>query len=162
MKEKTFINLVKNRFKICEAVLNKKSSEYSREDDKLYNFKRASEMVGSPVGYSKYLCYPEDALQGMFVKHLVSVMDMIDDLPNLPNFLMMREKITDCINYLVLLEGLFMERIDPEDDLEFGISGNISQGENDDDKVIDSVEDRIEREKFNKTWEDALRCPGRQ
>ncbi len=108
MNEKTFANLVNLRFEICKAVLHEKGVEYSREDDKLYNFKRAADI--------RELEHPEDALVGMWVKHIVSIFDMVDDLPNLPNLFVMREKIVDSINYLVLLEALFMERIDPDED----------------------------------------------
>jgi hypothetical protein len=104
MTIKDFEKLSKNRFQHCEKVLNSKNKEYSRGEDKLHNFKVAGRMGDIT---------PEFALVGMFMKHLVSIFDIVNDLDEckLPSEEILAEKLTDTINYLVLLEGLISERL---------------------------------------------------
>ncbi len=60
---------------------------------------------------------PERALWGMWVKHLVSVMDIIYDLDKgkLPTRDILDEKIKDTINYAILLKALIIERMEQSD-----------------------------------------------
>ena len=103
MNHETFVAIAAKRFQACTDILNMKSKEYSRDKDKLHNFKAAGQMLG---------CTPETALIGMKVKHDVSVIDIILDINagKLPDEALLSEKITDSINYLVLLEALITER----------------------------------------------------
>ena len=97
-----------SRFKKCkELLLGEKNVEYSRNGDKLHNFKVAAKMRNTT---------PENALIGMWVKQLVSIFDIVNDLKGeeLPKRETLAEKITDSINYLILLEALITERA--EDD----------------------------------------------
>jgi hypothetical protein len=99
-----FQDLMNNRFSKCAALmLGSKNAEYSRNNDKLHNFKVAGRIGGVT---------PEFALIGMFMKHLVSIFDIVNDLNTgtLPNKSILEEKITDTLNYLVLLEALITER----------------------------------------------------
>lgn len=102
MNAKEFGDLVEERFDQCEKVLNSKGDEYSREGDRLWNFKRAGE---------KRNCTPAEALMGMKVKHDVSIDDMVQFLGAgvVPSRAQVAEKIGDSINYLLLLEGLIEE-----------------------------------------------------
>ena len=101
----TFNSIVGNRFDYCGKVLTQKGEEYSREGDRLWNFKRAGE---------KRRKTPAEALLDMKVKHDVSIDDMVDGLARgvLPSREMVAEKIGDSINYLLLLEGLIEEARD--------------------------------------------------
>jgi len=102
MELEDFKILTVERFRAClDLMCGKKNEEYSRNNDKLHNFKTAAMIRNST---------PEDALIGMWLKHLVSVFDIVDDLPKLPDNSILEEKITDSINYLVLLEALIKER----------------------------------------------------
>ena len=102
MELEDFKILTVERFRAClDLMCGKKNEEYSRNNDKLHNFKTAA-MIRNIT--------PEDALIGMWLKHLVSVFDIVDDLPKLPDNSILEEKITDSINYLVLLEALIKER----------------------------------------------------
>ena len=99
-----FAKLIDWRFKKCEdLLLGAKNVEYSRNGDKLHNFKVAARMRNNT---------PEDALIGMWIKHIISILDIVDDINRgeTPVFEMVEEKITDSINYLLLLEALFEER----------------------------------------------------
>lgn len=103
MIQKDFLVVLNQRIKKTVSVLGIKAQEYSSSTDRLHNFKRAGAMQGIT---------PEKALIGMLAKHLVSVMDMIDDLAKdqhhpIPVW---DEKLGDAINYLCLLEGLIVER----------------------------------------------------
>ena len=104
MKLNTFKHLSRHRFKVCfNLMCGTKNKEYSRNNDKLHNFKCAGRLLDTT---------PEFALLGMFSKHMVSIIDIVDDIPDLPDYSLLEEKITDAINYLVLLEALVKERID--------------------------------------------------
>lgn len=153
MDNKTFQTLAHRRFEECKKVLAAKNAEYSRGGDKLHNFKRASAIVGS--GRHRY--YPEDALEGMWLKHLVSILDMIDDVPNLPTIKLLDSKITDAINYLVLLEALFMEQMEaynvpvfyPSDEgFPLDEPVEIETNPYDEDKIIDEVAEKMRRQKI--------------
>lgn len=101
MTPEKFTEVVRRRLIHCEYVLVPKDHEYSRGGDRLHNFKKAAEIEK---------CSPEKALLGMAMKHIVSIMDMVEDLPVLPTEAQQAEKFTDAINYLLLLEALIEER----------------------------------------------------
>ena len=82
----------------CESILCSKAKEYATAD-RLHNFKVAGALQGvSPV----------QALMGMMTKHTVSVADMCMSGESYPQELW-DEKITDSINYLLLLSALVRE-----------------------------------------------------
>ena len=83
-----------------DLMCGKKNLEYSRNDDKLWNFKRAAMVQGVT---------PEFALLGMMSKHLVSIIDICQD-GELPAKELLAEKITDTVNYLILLEAIIEEQ----------------------------------------------------
>ena len=94
--------IVEERIK---KVMCSKSAEYSRGNDKLYNFKRSAEVDGIT---------PIEALRGMDLKHRTSISDMLDDL-NDPEHIdytkkLWEEKLTDHINYMILLWALLAEQ----------------------------------------------------
>ena len=103
--------IVEQRIK---KVMCAKSAEYSRGDDKLWNFKRAAEIDGIT---------PEQALRGMDLKHRTSISDMLDTFNTIDTETatifskpieysreVWEEKLTDHINYTILLWGLLAER----------------------------------------------------
>lgn len=115
MKQKEFEKLLDRRIELIRSVLSKKGKEYSSDLDRLHNFKRAGKMLQ---------CSPEKALIGMWTKHIISILDIVDELDYkcgmekdcYPAFdvnrhmAMVEEKIGDSINYLILLEALIKER----------------------------------------------------
>ena len=85
----------------CSDILAHKKKEYTGENiDRLSAFKIASALLNSD---------PKAALAGMMSKHVVSLYDMC--YSSLLHFDMDQwdEKITDCINYLILLKALVKE-----------------------------------------------------
>jgi hypothetical protein len=100
MNSEQFDQIVENRIKLIREVLTEKAKEYSY-GDRLYNFKRAGTILQIP---------PSKALLGMFVKHLVSVLDLAETKRK-PTEHMINEKIGDAINYLILLEAVLSDEI---------------------------------------------------
>ena len=103
MDSKRFAEIVDKRIEACKnLILISKSAEYSRGGDRLSNFKRQAAMKNET---------PEKALLGNWMKHLSSILDIIDDIEaGQPVVLeQLQEKITDSINYHVLLEALVTE-----------------------------------------------------
>jgi len=115
MKPKKFNKLLDASIERIRDTLAAKSSEYARDSDKLYNFKRTGERRRKT---------PEEALMGMAEKHYTTIEDIVEKIEAenqkrglhfiaRPPFLtrkILDEKITDGINYLILLEALIKER----------------------------------------------------
>lgn len=99
MNTKDFETVIEEQIKRCKDVLIGKAEEYARNEDRLHNFKNAAGMMG---------CDPKEALAGMMAKHTISVYDMCRDGKDHTLF-MWNEKITDHINYLLLLKAIVME-----------------------------------------------------
>jgi hypothetical protein len=103
-----------------EAVLGTKAGEYATDTDRLHNFKNAAVIRAST---------PAQALGGMMVKHTISVYDMINSGKSFP-LEVWDEKITDHINYLVLLRAIVEEQA--QIDEAFNVtSGTVDDSEKD-------------------------------
>ena len=56
-------------------------------------------------------CTPEKALVGMWTKHIISILDIVDGIEaKAPADAVIEEKIGDAVNYLILLEAMLKER----------------------------------------------------
>ena len=100
MKPEQFDKIAKNRMNHCNSLLTSKSKEYSRNGDRLWNFKLSAKIQGITQ---------EEALRGMMVKHWVSVLDLISD-PQSVTTKLLDDKISDVVNYAILLEACLLER----------------------------------------------------
>ncbi len=109
MTSDDFKKILQDRMNQTWSILALKAKEYANDSDRLHNFKRAAAMQDTT---------PEKALIGMFVKHMVSIIDMVDDLAHDRHSRLETwdEKLGDAINYLILLEGLIVERYNVEFD----------------------------------------------
>lgn len=105
MTQKDFDKLFDRVTGTCREILCSKNKEYARGGDKLSNFKKAAGAQG---------CTPEMALRGMWMKHIISVSDYIDDLEKgiEHSEAAWDEKVIDSLNYLFLLKALLKERED--------------------------------------------------
>lgn len=107
MNHAEFNKLLNEIIERTTHVLATKSDEYSTDEDKLHNFKRAGKMLR---------CSPERALIGMWTKHVISILDIVDRIEKdkhnetYDEIVLLEEKIGDAINYLILLEALIKER----------------------------------------------------
>jgi len=99
--EKLFKEIVDRNNKTALA----KNKEYASDIDKTHNFKRAAAMLQ---------CTPEKALIGMWTKHIISILDIVDKIDsgveNAVTVKMLEEKIGDLMIYAALLEGIIKER----------------------------------------------------
>ena len=102
MTQKNFEEIVNQQLEICRDLLVSKGKEYSLTDDRLIAFKKAASLQGETV---------KQALCGMLAKHVVSVYDMCmsGDQFGIERW---TEKITDSINYLLLLMAAVWEEED--------------------------------------------------
>lgn len=100
MTNKDFNQIVDDQLKYCCSLLCKKGAEYDLDtNDRFHSFKVAGSLEGKT---------PAQALAGMMAKHTVSVYDLINS--GCSDLTIWEEKITDHINYLLLLKGLIMEQ----------------------------------------------------
>ena len=104
-----FDSVVDHRIQRIRDTLITKGNEYQNgSDDVFHNFKVAGRMRGIS---------PEQALDGMLLKHLVSMQDIVGNTTYCtykPDLNLVNEKIGDIINYYLLLEGLLTERINQD------------------------------------------------
>ena len=100
MNKDTFHRILEQRLEKTRATFYKKNKEYGISDV-FHNFKQAARIDNTT---------PIKALRGFDLKHRVSVQDMVDN-PSMVTEAMIDEKIGDCIVYLCILEGLFLEHL---------------------------------------------------
>lgn len=99
MKTELFATIMQNRVRKNTETSRSKNAEYAPGDDKLHNFKEAARQLDVSM---------KEAWLGMYIKHWVSVLDMIHDrVPITPELI--DAKIGDCIIYLHLLEAIMIE-----------------------------------------------------
>ena len=103
-----FDTVVEDRVQKIAKILSHKAREYAADEDRFHNFNTAARIDNT---------YPERALKGMWMKHLVSVFDLIDWAEAASHKItgeLIDEKIGDAINYLILLEGMLLQRKETE------------------------------------------------
>ena len=97
-----FDKIVNEQLDWCKSLLCRKGEEYDRDTgDRFHSFKVAAALQGET---------PMQALGGMLAKHTVSIYDLIGEDNH--DLTIWDEKITDHINYLLLLKGLIMDELE--------------------------------------------------
>jgi len=99
MQAPVFNEIVSGQLEKSTEVLITKAKEYATDGDRLHNFKVAAELQGISM---------REALAGMMAKHTTSVYDMCRS-PYHHTQEQWDEKITDHINYLLLLQAVLQE-----------------------------------------------------
>lgn len=99
MTNADFEIIVNEQLEMVQKLLITKGKEYSLTDDRLEVFRKAASLQGETV---------KQALCGMLAKHVISVYDMVMSDGNFTEYLW-TEKITDSINYLLLLKAAVLE-----------------------------------------------------
>lgn len=106
-----FNDVVIGQLEHCKSMLVVKGNEYApeassnRDADRLAHFKKAAMLMRTT---------PKVALMGMLVKHYISLMDMCMDKGDCSKE-KWSEKITDSINYLLILRAIVEEEQDEKD-----------------------------------------------
>lgn len=104
MKADQFKGILDAQLTRVRDILVAKRGEYAADHDVLVAFRKAAQLRGIGI---------PQALAGMMVKHTVSIYDMVES--GKPYSLeMWDEKITDHINYLILLRAALIENANPE------------------------------------------------
>ena len=105
MTSDRFDEVVKDTLKKVENILVIKGKEYRRNNNPFHNF---------DVGAKKTGQIREKVLDGMLLKHEISIADITDDLEKgiLPTLKIVDEKFIDNINYLILKKASIIDRIE--------------------------------------------------
>jgi hypothetical protein len=99
-----FKYLTKQMLAECARVMDAKQTEYAPSGDRLEHFKSAAAEQGIS---------PKTALWGMASKHVTSLSRMCRESEG--DIRLWREKITDAVNYLILLWALACEENEARD-----------------------------------------------
>jgi len=104
MTIKDFDTAVEDLLYRIEVNLESKADEYAADHDRLHNFNQGSRITGESR---------EKVLFGFMLKHIISTMDMIEDLDKskMPSQAMLLEKLGDLGTYTVLLHACFQDRL---------------------------------------------------
>ncbi len=111
MIQTEFNHVIYDQMERCEDMLVAKGAEYAPDVtrdsdlDRLAHFKKAAVIMNTT---------PKVALMGMLSKHLVSVSDMCTDGKEY-SISKWDEKITDSINYLLILRAIIEEEKSEKD-----------------------------------------------
>ena len=101
MTQKEVMEIFSRQVGLCYKTLQQKTQEYAGDDpDRLGAFKTAAALMR---------CSPSQALAGMLAKHIVSLYDMCFADSESYRMDTWEEKITDSINYLLLLKAIVKE-----------------------------------------------------
>jgi len=100
MKNVDFQAILEYCFDEEKKLIGVKAEDYARDGDRLANFKSGAAFTGLS---------PRQTLWGYLAKHLSSVKEIVDG-KNVSRSIL-REKIGDARNYLLLLEALVLEEI---------------------------------------------------
>lgn len=99
MNSAEFNDIINHQIELSTSVLIKKAGEYATDGDRLHVFRRAAALRGETM---------REALAGMMLKHTVSVYDLVE-MDKVPSEEYVEEKLTDHINYLLLLKAVLEE-----------------------------------------------------
>ena len=104
MKPEEFKKAIDAYVSIIEGNLSNKGKEYATDVDMLHNFNKGSNITGTSR---------EKVLFGFALKHLISVMDMLDEVEigELPGQSKMDEKLGDLGTYMALLYACIQDRL---------------------------------------------------
>jgi len=99
-----FEKCVENRLEETRRLILVKGKEYVRGNDRFHNFNRAAKMNNQT---------PTRSLHGMLTKHLVSMLDILDDIDSgkIPTKETVDEKFGDIVVYVILQEALIKEKV---------------------------------------------------
>ena len=93
--------VLERRIHNITTTLDIKAFEYARNANPFHNFDKGAARSGKE---------PEQVLLGFAEKHFISIDDIVNELPDMPDISVIDEKIQDAICYLILLEGLLKRR----------------------------------------------------
>lgn len=107
MTESRFEQIVDETLNQIQNVLIEKGKEYRRNNNPFHNFEEGSKRSG---------LIREKVLDGMLLKHEISIADITNDLVDgiLPKIETVEEKFGDNLIYLILKKASIIDRIENE------------------------------------------------
>ena len=107
MTEERFEQIVDETLNQIRETLIKKGAEYRRNNNPFHNFEEGSKRSG---------LIREKVLDGMLLKHEISIADMTNDLEKgiLPKIETVEEKFGDNLIYLILKKASIIDKIENE------------------------------------------------
>ena len=107
MTENRFEQIVDETLNQIRETLIKKGAEYRRNNNPFHNFEEGSKRSG---------LIREKVLDGMLLKHEISIADMTNDLEKgiLPKIETVEEKFGDNLIYLILKKASIIDKIENE------------------------------------------------
>ena len=107
MTENRFEQIVDETLNQIKEVLVTKAKEYRRNNNVFHNFEEGSKRSG---------LIREKVLDGMLLKHEISIADMTNDLEKgiLPKIETVNEKFGDNLIYLILKKASIIDKIENE------------------------------------------------
>ena len=105
MTENRFEQIVDETLNQIKSTLIEKGREYRRNSDPFHNFNQGARITG---------LIREKVLDGMLLKHEVSIADITNDLVDgkLPKIETVEEKFGDNLIYLILKKASIIDRIE--------------------------------------------------
>jgi predicted patatin/cPLA2 family phospholipase len=103
-KSQNFEEVIESTLVTLKELLITKGKEYRRNDNVYHNFDQGARIKGIT---------PEKALDGMLLKHEISIADMTNDLDKgiLPTKEKVEEKFNDNLIYLLIKKAMILNRL---------------------------------------------------
>jgi hypothetical protein len=105
MDKKKLLKHIEHRINKCKDVLSYKNSEYASQQDVMSNFRNAANFLGTT---------PEKVAFCYMMKHFESIKSILYDNKPVTRKLY-EEKMTDLINYLLLIDAMMMDKLPKSD-----------------------------------------------
>ena len=108
MTEERFEQIVDKTLNRIKEIIIIKGKEYRRNNNPFHNFDEGSKRTG---------LIREKVLDGMLLKHEISISDIINDLEIgiLPNIDTVEEKFNDNLIYLILKKASIIDKIEQDE-----------------------------------------------
>lgn len=108
MTEERFEQIVDKTLNRIKEIIIIKGKEYRRNNNPFHNFDEGSKRTG---------LIREKVLDGMLLKHEISISDIINDLEKgiLPNIDTVEEKFNDNLIYLILKKASIIDKIEQDE-----------------------------------------------
>ena len=112
MNSEDFNRLIEEQLNRCRKLLTTKNDEYAQKTDRLSNFRQPSSLLGMCPAEVAF-CYD--------TKHIASIQKIVHEISQgkFPTKELWEEKITDYLNYGLLMNACVMEALKKKEEQEY-------------------------------------------